>query len=367
LTRISRADRSIDIAACERGNRPGVLLIGNFLSASTGTRGVCEDLAAALKIAGWPVLSTSYRVSRFARLIDFLLTVLLQRNHYRVAQVDVYSGLAFLWAEVVCWALRTVRKPYILTLHGGNLPAFARKSGKRVRRLLRSSSAVTTPSAYLRQEMRHYRQDIIVIPNPVDLAKYSYRHRKHPTPNLIWLRAFHDIYNPSLAVRAVALLVQDFPSLRLLMIGPNKGDGSCEATKDLVVKLGVVKHIEFIGPVPKDETPNWLQRGDIFLNTTRVDNTPVSILEAMACGLCIVSTNVGGVPYVIQHDVDALLIPPDDALSMANAIRRILEQKGLAEKLCQNARRKVEQVDWKEIIPKWENLLTSVIRKSING
>jgi glycosyltransferase involved in cell wall biosynthesis len=215
--------------------------------------------------------------------------------------------------------------------------------------------------------MRNYRQDLVLIPNPLDLAKYQFRRREQPAPNLIWLRAFHDIYNPALAVRVLALLVQDFPSVRLFMIGPDKGDGSCEATKDLAVKLGVAERVQFTGAVPKDETPHWLQQGDIFLNTTRVDNTPVSVLEAMACGLCIVSTNVGGVPYLIEHDVEALLVPPDDALSMANAIRRILDQKGLAERLCRNARQKVEQVDLKEIIPKWEGLLSSVSRKSLNG
>ena len=105
---------------------------------------------------------------------------------------------------------------------------FARSSDKRVRRLLRSSSAVTAPSTYLLEQMCQYRQDMVLLPNPLDLAKYPFRRREHPTPNLVWLRAFHDIYNPSLAVRVVALLVQDFPSVRLVMIGPDKGDGSRE-------------------------------------------------------------------------------------------------------------------------------------------
>ena len=109
-------------------HRPGLLLIGNFLSESwIGTRGVCEDLAVALETAGWSVLTTSSRPSRFARLLDFLLTVWWQRHRYNVAHVDVYSGLAFVWAELVCWALRMTKKPYVLTLRGGNLPAFARR------------------------------------------------------------------------------------------------------------------------------------------------------------------------------------------------------------------------------------------------
>ena len=186
---------------------------------------------------------------------------------------------------------------------------FARILGKRVRGLLQSSSAVTTPSAYLFEHMRPYREDLVLLPNPLDLAKYPFRHRKHPAPNLVWLRAFHDIYNPSIAVRVVALLVRDFPSVRLFMIGPNKGDGSRESTMDLALKLGVLDRVICPGPVPKDEVPNWLNKGDVFLNTTRLDNTPISVLEAMACGLCIISTNVGGIPYMLLDEYDALLVP----------------------------------------------------------
>src|SRR4029077_10781891 len=118
-------------------------------------------LAGALKSAGWSVLTTSDRRDRFSRLLDFLLTVWRQRHRYGVAQVDVYSGLAFVWAELVCWVLRLAGRPYVLTLHGGNLPVFAQRSGKRVRRLLRSASVVTTPSAYLLEQMRQYREELV--------------------------------------------------------------------------------------------------------------------------------------------------------------------------------------------------------------
>jgi glycosyltransferase involved in cell wall biosynthesis len=208
--------------------------------------------------------------------------------------------------------------------------------------------------------MRKYRQDMVLLPNALDLAKYPFKLRQHPTPNLIWLRAFHNMYNPSLAVRVIALLEQDFPNVRLVMIGPDKGDGSRESLNEVAMKLGVTDRVKCTGHVPKDEVPHWLHQGDIFLNTTGVDNTPVSVLEAMACGLCIVSTNVGGIPYLLQDDGDALLVPPDDPLSMARAIRRILCEKGLAERLSRNARRKTEQIDWQKILPKWEELFTSI-------
>src|SRR5437773_692073 len=137
-----------------------VLVIGNFLSSSTGTRGVCEELAARLSASNWTVLTTSDCQHRVFRLLHMISTVWRKRREYSVAQVDVYSGLAFLWAEAVCQNLRWAGKPYVLTLHGGNLPSFARRWPRRVCRLLRSAAAVTTPSRYLLENMLHYRSDL---------------------------------------------------------------------------------------------------------------------------------------------------------------------------------------------------------------
>jgi glycosyltransferase involved in cell wall biosynthesis len=338
--------------------RPRLLLVGNFLAG--GIPALSEDLALALKSSGWSVLMTSNRAGRITRLLDYLVTVRRQRHRYDVAHVDVFSGFAFVWAELVCWALRMARKPYVLTLRGGNLPTFAKGKEKRVQRLLRTSSIVTVPSRYLFEEMRPYRQDLVLLPNPLGLAKYSFRHRKQPAPKLVWLRSFHNIYNPSLAVRVVALLAREFPEIRLVMIGPDKGDGSCESTKDFAIRLGVQDRVVWPGHVPKDEVPRWLERGNIFLNTAKVDNTPVSVLEAMACGLCVVSTNVGGIPYLLEDGHDALLVPSDDHMAMGKAVQRVVTEEGLAERLSGNARQKAEQFDWSNILPRWEKLLADV-------
>lgn len=345
--------------------RPGVLLIGNFFIGGSGTHGVGQDLAVALKMAGWSVLISSSQRGRVARLIDFLFTVWRHRSKYNVAHVDVYSGPAFVWAELVCWALRMVKKPYVLTLRGGNLPSFARNNGKRVHRLLQSSSMVTTPSAYLFEQMRLYRRELILLPNAIDLSKYPFRPRAHPGPRLVWLRAFHNIYNPSLAVRVVASLAKSLPSVRLIMMGPDKGDGSLQTAKKAAVDLGVTQEVTWTGPVTKEEIPRLLQKGDILLNTPRVDNTPVSVLEAMACGVCIVSTNVGGIPYLLADEQDAILVPDNDEVAMGKAVQRLLTEDGLAERLSMNARRKVEQFDWPMILPKWERLLWDMAERRL--
>jgi glycosyltransferase involved in cell wall biosynthesis len=341
--------------------KPGILLVDNFLSASGFTRTVSEDLAERLAQAGWPVITTSHKPARLPRLVDMVATAWKHRHEYAVAQVAVYSGPSFLWAEAVCWVLRRAGKPYVLTLHGGALPAFARRWPGRVRRLLCSAAVVTTPSHYLQEQMRPYRPDLRLLPNPLDIGRYPFALRQRPQPCLVWLRAFHRIYNPTLAPRVVALLAREFPNVHLIMVGPDKGDGSLQATQRLAAELGVADRIAWKGGVPKADVPKWLSQGDIFLNTTYVDNTPVSVLEAMACGLCVVSTNIGGIPYLLEHGEDALLVPPDDAEAMAAAVRRVLTEPGLAERLSRNARKKAEGFDWSVVLPQWERLLLEVV------
>lgn len=347
------AARSPTVAA-----KPPVLLVGNFLSATHGVRGVCEELASRLQTDGWPVLTTSARSNRAARLCDMLATVWRERSVYAVAQVDVYSGAAFFWAEAVCRLLGHLGKPYVLTLHGGNLPSFARRHPRRVRRLLEGAAEVTAPSGYLLEQLSPFRAGIRLQPNPLDVSRYEFRARPTPRPRLVWLRAFHRMYNPSLAVEVVARLAPEFPDVSLAMIGPDKGDGSLQQVREKAERLGVSGRVEFVGGVPKREVPTRLNEGDIFLNTTDVDNTPVSVLEAMAAGLCVVSTNVGGLPYLLSDGHDALLVPPRDPAAMAAAVGRSLKEEGLCARLSSNARMKAAGCDWSNVLPRWDELLT---------
>ena len=333
-----------------------VLLIGNFLSGQ-GVYGVCEGLAERLRQAGHVVLHSSSKPNAAGRIVDMLSTAWRERRSYEVAHVDVFSGRAFLQAEAVCATLRLANKPYVLTLHGGNLPVFARQWPRRVRNLLHSAAAVTVPSRYLLEQMRPYHDDLHLLPNPVDLNAYFFKLRSVARPRLVWLRAFHELYNPSLAVRVIASLVTEFPGIQLTMIGPDKGDGSLSRTQRTARELGLGDRVTLSGPIPKAEVPAFLNEGDIFLNTTSVDNVPISVLEAMASGLCVVSTNAGGIPYLLEHERNALLVSPDDANEMGAAVRRILKDHDLAARLSAAARKKAEQHDWSIILPGWETLL----------
>ncbi|HEY1341980.1 MAG TPA: glycosyltransferase family 4 protein [Bryobacteraceae bacterium] len=337
-----------------------ILLVDNFLSGSGRNMSASEELAVQLRRSGWTVFTASSVPGRLSKAMDMVGTAWKLRKHYDAANVAVYSGDAFRWAEAACWMLRRAGKPYLLTLHGGGLPNFAARHRRRTIRLLETAAAVNAPSEYLGREMRPYRPDLNVVPNAIDLNRVPFRLRATPGPRLVWLRSFHRLYNPALAVRALARLSAEFPSASLVMLGNDKGDGSLQETRRISRHLSVAGRVEFPGKCPKEAVPLWLNRGDILLNTPDTDNTPVSVIEAMACGLCIVSTNVGGLPDLIVDREDGLLVNRGDVNGMAQAIRRILTEPGLAARLSSNARRKAERFDWRVIRPKWEEMFQAI-------
>jgi glycosyltransferase involved in cell wall biosynthesis len=342
-----------------------ILHVGNFLSSSGYTRQFIEELADRLELSGWFVSRTSKAVFRPARLLDMALTCWLQRSSYSVAHIAVFSGKAFIWAEVAARVIKAAGKPYVLSLHGGNLPSFSRNWPSRVKHLLSSASVVIVPSGYLFEHMRRYRPDLLLVPNPIEVNNYKFRLRGKVEPKLMWVRAFHQIYNPSLAPIVLANLVSEFPDIHLTMVGPEK-DGSLKKTLKTAVELGVDNRLELPGGVPKEDIPRWLDKGDIFINTTNVDNTPISIIEAMCSGLCIVSTDVGGLRYLLTDNYNALLVPPDDPVAMTEAVRRLLTDRNLAERLSRNARKSVAQSDWSLVLPQWESLMMAAATEGAN-
>ncbi|HEY4176147.1 MAG TPA: glycosyltransferase family 4 protein [Kofleriaceae bacterium] len=336
-----------------------ILVVSNFLSSKGHNRAYSEDLADRLDARGQPVIRTSSEIGRVRRLVDMLTTAFRRRRDYGFALIDVFSGPAFVWAEAVAFELRRLNKPYVLTLHGGQLPAFAQRWPARVRRLLQSATAVTAPSGFLAESMRAYRNDTRVIANALEIGDYVFSPRTRVEPRMVWVRAMHEIYNPVLAVDVLARVAAKHPTAHLVMVGPDK-DGTLRSVEQRAEALGVRDRLELAGAVPRTNIPSYLADADIFLNTTNVDNTPLSILEAMASGLCIVSTNVGGVPHLLADRETALLVPPRSPVAMANAVDSILSDQALAARLSTQARVAANERRWERVLDQWDRVFEEV-------
>jgi glycosyltransferase involved in cell wall biosynthesis len=342
-----------------------LLFVGAYPAPAALERYVSGDLALRLQARGWRIAVTSRATSRAGRVFGILLKSWSLRREYQVACVDVFSGPSFFWAEAVCRLLQFLRKPYVLTLHGGSLPEFGAKYPGRVQALLASAAAVTCPSEFLLAKMSSFRQQMILLPNALDIGRYAFRERSSNLSELVWLRAFHQIYNPEMALDVLAELLRQNANCRLTMVGPDKGDGSLQACQKKALQLGVTDRVRFLGAIPKEEVPQLLATQDLFVNTTNFDNTPVSVLEAMACGLPVVTTNVGGIPFLLTDQETALLVEPGDFKSMSDAVQRLLVSPCLAKALSHNGRRRVEEFDWAIQLPRWEHLLEQTFRDGL--
>jgi glycosyltransferase involved in cell wall biosynthesis len=336
-----------------------ILFVGNHQK--TGNRNIWQDLAEKIeKYFDQKVICTSNKNIRILKLLDMIFTIIKNRKLIKVGEVDLFSDRAFTWGYLSGKLLKKLNIPFIIVLHGGNLPQFAIRNPKQVESILRDANVVVAPSKYLYEKLCHYRKDIVIIPNAIDTHLYQYKKEKKNPKKIVWLRSFHQIYNPIMAITVISLIKKDGFDISFRMVGPDKRDGSKIDVINEITKQNLETVITIIDGIPKLQVGFELSAADIFLNTTNIDNTPVSVIEAMACGLCIISTNVGGIPYLLQNDEDALLVPPNNPEAMAVAVERILTEPDLAEKLSRNARKKAESFDWSIILPKWIELFESV-------
>ncbi len=334
-----------------------IAFVGPMLGAVPGrVPNPAEELAQRLEQAGCECLLVSAVENRYLRFLDILRSLLVQRSRYDVVSLQMYSGPSFVVEDAVSWLARRLNKKLVLTLHGGALPEFLSRHRRWARRVMRRGHALVTPSHYLADQLRRLGFDALVIPNALDLRRYPYRRREKAAPRLVWLRAFHRIYRPADAVLTLAQLAPEFPAIRLDMIGPDMKDGAYQAALELIRAHDLADVVRIVGPVAKAQVPQALAGYDILLNTTQYESFGVGVMEAAACGLAIVTTNVGELPYLWQDGVDALLVPPQRPDCLADAVRRLLTEDGLFAHLSQNARRRAEQYTWEQVLPQWQAL-----------
>ena len=335
---------------------PRLLLAGPMLGVNPGwvtTQG--EILANLLAGAGYPVQTTSPVIGRAGRLADTVRSLVAWRKSYDLVILSVFGGPGFYMADATSRLARWLGKPMITVLHGGSLPRLAYRRGGWVRRVLGRAAIIVAPSNFLAEFARQLGLAVAVIPNVIALQDYPFRLRSQVKPRLLWMRTFEEIYHPEMAVEVLNLVRQAAPQARLTMAG-QKGD-RLEATRALAGQIGLDGTVRFAGFLDQAGKSREFAGHDIFLNTNHVDNTPVSVLEAAAFGLPVVATQVGGVPYLLENEKNALLVADNDTQAMAAGVLRLLREDGLAEKLSRNGRVLAEASAWENVLPAWRTAI----------
>ncbi|ESU20781.1 glycosyl transferase, group 1 family protein [Flavobacterium cauense R2A-7] len=332
-----------------------LLYIGNKLSGKGLNTTIIETLSAQFTKEGYRVVAVSGFKNPVLRMLDMLLAVIRYRKSDFVL-IDTYSTSGFWFAFSVSQLCRLFGKKYIPILHGGNLPNRLQNNPKLCTMVFGNAYKNVAPSHYLLEAFKKAGfSNLVFIPNTLEIGQYPFLERTELQPKLLWVRAFDAIYNPKMAIDVLSLLQKKFPEAQLCMVGPDR-DGSMESCKDYALEKNVAVH--FTGRLPKTEWIALAAAYDIFINTTHFDNTPVSVMEAMALGLPVVTTNVGGIPFLLKNNQEAMLVADNDFVGMVDAIVSLIENPQTAKEMARKARIKAESWDWNVVKDQWKNLLS---------
>ena len=313
-----------------------------------------DTLSYLLCDTGYIICKSSSKQNKVLRLLDMCIAVVHLRNKLDYVFIDTYSTSNFYYALFTSQLCRFFKLKYLPILHGGNLPYRLKKYPKFSSLVFNNSYKNIAPSGYLKYEFEQKGFKTVLIPNVIPIHQYPFKERKKIAPKLLYVRAFAEIYNPTLVIEVLKELKNSYPKAILCMIGPDK-DGTLEDVKQLINKYHLNESVEITGVLSKKEWHKKSENYDIFINTTNVDNTPISVIEAMALGLPVVSTNVGGMPYLIQHNEDGVLVEKNNPSAMTKEICKIVEENKYS--LAINARKKVENFDWNIVQSKWIEIL----------
>ncbi len=331
-----------------------ILYIGNDNSARTGYVNTMETLSSLLTKEGYQITRSSTKVNKALRLLDMCGATIKHGRKSDYIFIDTFSSLNFYFAFTISQLARLFSIKYIPILHGGNLPSRIKRSKRMSNMIFKNSYKNISPSNYLKQAFEEQGYQVGHIPNVLEIDQYKFKKRELLKPRLLWVRAFKHLYNPLLAIEVVNNLKKEFSEVKLCMIGPVIDD-SFEKTQQKVKEYRMTDDVEYTGTLSKEV---WIKRSeefDVFINTTNFDNTPVSVMEAMALGLPVVSTNVGGMPFLIENNVDGMLVEKENAEEMTNAIKKLLETDSTA--LVDRARSKAESFGWEQVKTKWFEIL----------
>ncbi|WP_026839447.1 glycosyltransferase family 4 protein [Gillisia sp. JM1] len=333
-----------------------ILYIGNKLSDPKANPTSHKSLVRGLQSEGFHIYSASGLKNKYLRLADMIFTFLKYSNEFKVVLIDVYSTQNFWYAIIIARLSRYFGKKYIPILHGGDLKNRFENSTYATKKLLENAYHIVSPSVYYKNEViKLGYQKVIHIPNPIFLKHYNFKERNQFQPKLLWVRAFDDIYNPLMAIKSLELILKKYPSADLCMVGPDK-DGSLEACKRYATSKELP--VTFTGKLKKKDWTYLASNFDIFLNTSNIDNSPLSVIEAMALGLPVITTNVGGMPFLIDDKTDGLLIQKNAPVEVSIWVEWIMQNPVETMEITRRAREKVLNFDWHKIKEDWKELLS---------
>lgn len=285
-----------------------------------------------------------------ARLLPYLVMLWRAMGRADVAHVMANSGWSWhLFAAPAIWIGWLRGTPVVVNYRGGYAGDFLARSARRVRFSMRRAARLIVPSGYLQAIFAEHGMVADIVPNIVDTDRFNPGGRPPAsTPTVLVARNLEAVYDNASALQALVQLRQSVPEVRLIIAGSGPEEARLKTLAD---ELHIIDRVTFTGRVEVADMAALYRVASVVLNPSRVDNMPNSVLEALAAGVPVVSTRVGGVPCIVEHERTALLIEPGAPAEMAAALLRVLTQPGLHARLREAGLDAAQQYTWARVRP----------------
>jgi glycosyltransferase involved in cell wall biosynthesis len=286
------------------------------------------------------------------RLIPYLVHLWQSAANVRLFHVMANSGWSWhLFAAPAIWIARIRGIPVIVNYRGGEADVFFDKSFAWIKPSLRRTDAIIVPSGFLETVFGKRGFPTCIVPNIIDLSRFSAETGaagplRTNTPHIIVTRNLEPIYDNATVLRSLSIVRQAFPAATLTIAGTGP---ERQALEKLAASLGMADAVTFTGRVDNEGMADLYRSADIMVNPSLADNMPISVLEALASGVPVVSTDVGGVPYLVEHGRTALLVPVKDPAAMAGAILTLLNEPARARQISEAGIASVQQYTWPKV------------------
>jgi glycosyltransferase involved in cell wall biosynthesis len=292
--------------------------------------------------------------------VAYIATLLARVRAYDVIHVFSASYASFVIAPTpAILVAKLYGKKIVLNYRSGEAEDHLRRWRRTALPTIRLVDEVAVPSGYLVDVFARFGLHARSIYNFVETDRFRFRRRSPLRPVFLSNRNLEPLYNVGCILRAFAIVQRRFPEAALTVAG----DGSQRAELEQLARELDLRNTEFIGRVEQARMHELCERADIYLNSSNIDNMPGSIIEAYAAGLPVVTTDAGGIPYILTHEETGLMVRCDDHEALAASAIRLLEDGELAEKLATNALAACRKYSWAAVRDEWLKLYFELAHK----
>ncbi len=345
-------------------NRESIVvgLVGPLPPPSGGMANQTRQLARLLAQAGvgvevvqvnapsrWARIERVRGVRALFRLVPYLFRLWRTAGRVDLFHIMANSGWAWhLCAAPAIWVAWIRRVPVIVNYRGGEAEAFLEREAALVKPTMRLARLVVVPSGFLQATFRRFGFIAEIVPNIVDLERFHPGTSTAKGHRILVARNLEDIYDIPTALRAFARIRDTHSDASLIVAGSGPRLAALQA---LCRELRIDAAVRFTGRLDNERVADIYREVDVALNPSTVDNMPVSLLEALASGVPIVSTDAGGIPYMVEHGVTALLVPPRDPEAMAAAVLRVFGDPQLGDSMRHSGLECAKRYTWVRVRP----------------